>query len=139
MPGGKIWLPNLDCIQEQLDDNKAILSKYFDIKLVQDCKMNPLYLATEDVEKELLTCPDTLTNETQIRPLLEHSDRPFYVLEVKSEEDQAGPHIITPIPVRSRKTTTRVVRNNKRGYVSDTTDSEPSTPVMKRVAISRRK
>jgi hypothetical protein len=44
-----------------------------------------LYRATEDVEKELLMCPDALTNETQMRPLYDFSDEPFCVLELRSE------------------------------------------------------
>ncbi len=45
---------------------------------------NPLYLATENVEKELLMCPDALTNETQLRPLLNFSAQPFCVLELRA-------------------------------------------------------
>jgi hypothetical protein len=139
--GGKIWLPNLDCIQEQLDDNKVLLAPYFDIKLVKDSKTNPLYRATDNVEEELLRCPDILTNETQIRPLLDHSDHPFYVLEVKSNNtstEESSVHIVTPTPTRSRnpavkKEVVPIVRGRrapKRGYVSDSTsESEPSTPI----------
>ncbi|RYH23644.1 hypothetical protein EON65_17650 [archaeon] len=51
---------------------------------------NPLYKATELVERELLTCPDKLTNETQLRPLLALSAYPFYVLEVLQDGEKGG-------------------------------------------------
>lgn len=41
-------------------------------------------MATENVEKELLMCPDALTNETQLRPLLNFSAQPFCVLELRA-------------------------------------------------------
>ncbi len=142
LPGGKIWLPNLDCIQEQLDDNKSLLAPYFDIKLVKECASNPLYFATDNVEKELLRCPDTLTNETQIRPLLDFSDHPFYVLQVKgpqliTTESTIGANVVTPIPDRAKNvarkkiSTVRGRKHPKRGYVSDNSESEPSTPSKK--------
>ncbi|KAJ1411527.1 hypothetical protein B484DRAFT_482627 [Ochromonadaceae sp. CCMP2298] len=80
--GGQIWLPNLDCIQVSLTDFADDLHPYFTIALASDPKENPLYLATEDVEEELLRCPDALTNETQLRPL---GTQPFYVLTLRDE------------------------------------------------------
>lgn len=129
----------MDCIQEQLDDKKSLLAPYFDIKLVKESE-NPLYAATDNVEEELLRCPDILTNETQIRPLLDFSDRPFYVLEVKGDNNGVvsndAVNIVTPVPSRARKQSRAVapvVRGRraplKRGYVSDTSESEPSTPL----------
>jgi hypothetical protein len=43
---------------------------------------NPLYKVTNDstIEKELLRCPDILTNTTQLKPLLNFSSHPFYQL-----------------------------------------------------------
>ena len=43
---------------------------------------NPLYAATEYVEEELDRCPDSLTNITQIKPLVDFSETPFCSLEV---------------------------------------------------------
>ncbi len=82
--GGKIWLPNLDCVEESIADFCGILSQYFEISYEKDPRANPLYLATEDVEAELLRCPDALTNVTQIRPLNNFSETPFCVLTRKS-------------------------------------------------------
>jgi hypothetical protein len=79
-PGGQIWLPNLDCIQVSLTDFFDDLDPYYTVSLARDPKENPLYLATEDVEEELLRCPDALTNETQLRPL---GAEPFYVLTLR--------------------------------------------------------
>jgi hypothetical protein len=81
--GCKIWLPNIQCIDESVTDFYNDLNPYFVIRKEVEPKNNPLYLATEDVEKELLKCPDALTNETQIRPVYDFSDSPFYVLELR--------------------------------------------------------
>lgn len=83
--GCQIWLPNLQCIEESLTDFHNELIPYFEITKVTNPLLNPLYLATEDVEKELLLCPDALTNETQIKPLLNFSNEPFYSLILRDE------------------------------------------------------
>ena len=80
MKGGKLWLPNLDCVQCSIDDFRAEIEKYYIIEAVEDPNLNPLYAATECVEAELLRCPDSLTNETQLRPLLIYSKTPFLAL-----------------------------------------------------------
>lgn len=111
--GGKIWLPNLDCIQKSIHDFKETLDQYYHIRLEQNPRNNPLFLATEDVEQELLRCPDSLTNETQMRPLFKFSNSPFYCLEVKDEFD------VTP------KTPTKVKSRSKRPVV--VMESSPET------------
>lgn len=78
---GEIWLPNLNCVQELMESYADVLQEHFTWELVADPKKNPLYLATEAIEDELLLCPDTLTNETQIRPLTAFSPTPFYLLK----------------------------------------------------------
>eukprot|EP01038_Epipyxis_sp_PR26KG_P005631 gene5631-7777_t len=90
---GRIWLPNLNCIKEMLDDNSALLSKYYSWKEVKNPLKNPLFMATnsKDIEHKLLLCPDALTNITQIKPLLWESQFPFIVMEVKKNlEEQAS-------------------------------------------------
>jgi len=82
--GCKIWLPNLQCIEDSLSDFAGELAPYFIIRRESKAMENPLYRATEKVEKELLMCPDALTNETQLRPLLNFSNEPFCVLELRS-------------------------------------------------------
>jgi len=82
--GCKIWLPNLQCIEDSLGDFAGELAPYFIIRRESKAMENPLYRATEKVEKELLMCPDALTNETQLRPLLNFSNEPFCVLELRS-------------------------------------------------------
>lgn len=78
--GGKLWLPNLDCVQCSIDDFHNEISRYYSWETVDNPQENPLYAATETVTDELLRCPDMLTNETQIRPLLVNSSAPFLVL-----------------------------------------------------------
>ena len=91
--GGKLWLPNLDCVQCSLGDYKEEIEKYYTIEAVEDPNMNPLYAATENVETELLRCPDSLTNETQLRPLLIYSTTPFLLL---SRRHTPLVHCVTP-------------------------------------------
>ena len=79
--GGSIWLPNLQCVQDSVEKNKHILDKYYTVRMVSQPNSNPLFMATETVEDKLLLCPDKLTNDTQMRPLLEHSNTPFLVLK----------------------------------------------------------
>lgn len=84
-PGGKIWLPHLDCVDESIDDFRDILSEHYIIGFEDNPKSNPLYLSTEDVEQELLRCPDALTNETQVKPLIAYSSLPFCTLTLRSD------------------------------------------------------
>jgi hypothetical protein len=85
-PHAKIWLPNMQCIQISLQDFKSELEPYFSISLEENVSLNPLYVATENAEDELLMCPDLITNKTQTIPLKNHagSNSLFYVLELRS-------------------------------------------------------
>ena len=85
--GALIWLPNLQCIQESLDNFRQNLEPYFNINKESDARLNPLYTATDIAEEELLLCPDLITNKTQVIPLKEHArdNNLFYVLQLKSE------------------------------------------------------
>jgi hypothetical protein len=121
--GGKIWLPHLDCIQEQLDSNKELLNKYFEIETTSHCDENPLYAATDNVESELLRCPDILTNVTQIRPLLDHSDKPFYKLTLRADWKKLVSAPSTPIKTNkvnpNRKRNRKVMEENVLSVLSE--------------------
>jgi hypothetical protein len=128
--GCKIWLPNLHCIEESLKDFYGELSPYFIIRREANALKNPLYRATEDVEEELLMCPDALTNETQMRPLYDFSSEPFCVLELRSEFVR---HPSTP--VRATKAVAAVSTGKKRRAVatdSETSDSDNISPKKKK-------
>ena len=79
--GGKIILPNLQCIKESLEDSFDIISPYYEINFI-DKDSNPLFTATDKVRRELMKCPDVMTNETQMKPLFEYSEYPFFSLEL---------------------------------------------------------
>lgn len=85
--GALIWLPNLQCIEESLANFRDDLLPYFNIRLEGNSNLNPLFVATENAENKLLMCPDLITNETQIKPILEHARDQvlFYVLELKPQ------------------------------------------------------
>ena len=78
--GGRFWLPNLKCVADALVEFKSVIEEHYEVEYIAKPEKNPLYSATEQVERELLRCPDKLTNETQMRPLLDHSAFPFIVL-----------------------------------------------------------
>ncbi len=78
--GGQFWLPNLECVAQALREFRIPIETHYEVEFVKDLGRNPLFAATERVEDELLRCPDKLTNETQLRPLLAFSDTPFLVL-----------------------------------------------------------
>jgi hypothetical protein len=59
------------------------LSKFFNWHSVRDPMTNPLYAATERVTDKLLQCPDMITNQTQLPPLLIYSDDPFLEMKVR--------------------------------------------------------
>ena len=80
---GSLWLPNLKCVEELILAYSDELHTHYTWELIKDPTKNPLYLATEAIEDELLKCPDSLTNETQIRPLDDFSETPFYEFKRK--------------------------------------------------------
>lgn len=123
---GTIWLPNLSCITDPIDRHLSIIEPFFDVFFVEDPKKNPLYRATNLVDKDLLRCPDALTNETQIRPLLAHSDQPFIALVLKKdwEKNLADTPLSTP-------------RKAKRKI--DETDSEDSTGLRRSPRFCKRR
>jgi hypothetical protein len=133
--GGKLWLPHLENITQEIEEYSEIIQAYYKIELVANCQENPLYRATEDVTEELLRCPDNLTNATQVQPLWNHSKYPFVLLTVKDEASRNAPlsqreklpwtslvssskKLSTPIPYDSTPTSTPVKR--KRGPTSAT-------------------
>jgi hypothetical protein len=156
----------LDCIEEQIEEYKEILSRYFTIELPSSFTSNPLYSATNHVEKELLRCPDTLTNETQMRPLLEYSNTPFYCLTVKKnwkeldqvknsnpmtvkhEEERERRSSAPSSPMKSPKKTTtttaatvttptKAMKNSRKfSEIIDDYDSSTSTPKKMRRRIA---
>ncbi len=80
-PNGSIFLPNLDCVKEFLTAYADILEEHFMWNHVKNPLQNPLYKSTERCQKELLLCPDMLTNATQVLSLNEYSDTPFIIFK----------------------------------------------------------
>ena len=116
LQGCSIWLPHLQCIEESLTDFYDYLIPYYTITKERDPKLNPLYLATEGVEDALLLCPDALTNDTQLRPLLDYSDYPFYRLELRNPREAApAPTVVTPTSNQKK----RQYRTSSRLHVDD--------------------
>jgi len=80
-PNGSIFLPNLDCVEELLYAYEKILGEHFMWDKISKPAQNPLYRSTERCQKELLKCPDMLTNATQMLPLHDFSPTPFIILK----------------------------------------------------------
>ena len=124
--GGKLWLPNLDCVQCSLDEFSSEITKYFEIERVEDPMKNPLYAATENVEDELLRCPDALTNETQIRPLLIYSKAPFLALCRRDEPLVRVTNCVTPS--KDRSTAAKAADKAEKGDATSTVTPSKITP-----------
>ena len=93
--GGKVWLPNLQNVADSIESNLPCFNEYFIIHEVAEPMKNPLYVATENATEELLRCPDRMTNDTQLGPLLKRSSSPFYALVLKkNKQDLLLPSVI---------------------------------------------
>lgn len=85
------------------------LKPYFIIRKESDPMANPLFQATETVDENLRLCPDALTNENQLRPLLNYSSQPFYVLQLRFIFDkvplttQSGQYAVGTSVTKKRK------------------------------------
>lgn len=77
---GKIWLPRIQCVEECILENSTIIQDHFVIDMIEDPLENPLFRATAKVREQLEKCPDKLSNDNQIVPLLEYSKKPFFCL-----------------------------------------------------------
>jgi hypothetical protein len=73
---GTLWLPHMRYIDEMLDKYGNYLSQYYIWELEDVPDMNPLYHATSNAYDILITCPDNITNNTQLPHLL---PKPFYI------------------------------------------------------------
>ena len=80
-PSGKLWLPNLAFVAESIELNRTQIEKHYTVYKIPDPMLNPLYVATENANEELLLCPDNVFNENQMPHLYVHSQFPFYALE----------------------------------------------------------
>ena len=73
-----------------------MLKPFYIISEEEDPKQNPLYLATDHVEEELLLCPDAIINKTQVRPLIKTKfgkvgkSAPFCVLQLRENFRQCS-------------------------------------------------
>lgn len=96
--GAQIWLPHIPSIRENIEHNKKKLNEYFEIAQEGRVMKNPLYAATETVEKELATVkPASLTNENQIEYMHQYSDNPFYLLTVKDKYASKPPIVVNVV------------------------------------------
>lgn len=126
----QIWLPNLPNTTEGLHDSIKQLSKHYKITLASllDCPKNPLYHGTEQVTGPLLSCPDALTNETQMKPLLDLSPYPFYLLERIGENETGGFVLPKDVPETPKKPTTKRTRKEE-------STVSPKKKMLHRVAV----
>lgn len=77
---GEIWLPNIKCITEYINQYKYLLDKYYTIELIKDAFLNPLVRATERIDDILQYLnPNPFINSNQLIRL--HDKFPFYRLK----------------------------------------------------------
>ncbi len=79
---GSIWIPNLQYVRDMIEKKQETISQFYTWSFIKDPSENPLYKATDLVGIKLLECPDHLTNDTQILPLLQACDGPFICFKV---------------------------------------------------------
>jgi hypothetical protein len=79
---GSIYLPHNAATHTCIEDNETsnIIKQYFVINKEFDCLQNPLFLATETAEDQLLKSPEPITNANQLKILTDFSPNPFYKL-----------------------------------------------------------
>jgi hypothetical protein len=87
--GGKIWLPNLQCIRESIGRYRTTIDQYYIVHDISDPMQNPLYyVATENAYDELMRIPEGgLTNASQLQPILDQATFPFLALVLKDPND----------------------------------------------------
>ena len=78
---GSLWMPHIDHVEEMLKKYEKVLSEHFEWRLQVSPSKNPLYAATDRVTRDLLRTPDFMTNESQLKPLLQ---KPFYEFKRKT-------------------------------------------------------
>ena len=79
--GGLLWLPHLDNVTASINLNRDLIEQFFIVHEIVDPLKNPLYVASENCEEELLQCPDSIINANQYPKL--SRGFPFYALELK--------------------------------------------------------
>jgi len=91
-------------VKDSLKVFGKVLAEHYSWYLEIDPSKNPLYAATDYVTDELRRCPDLLTNETQIIPLNNYSDTPFFVLKAKKASEK-GKDVVctTPQPTKAKR------------------------------------
>ena len=79
--GGLLWLPHLDNVAVSINLYRDLIEQFFIVHEIVDPLKNPLYVASENCEEDLLLCPDAIINANQYAKLL--GGFPFYALELK--------------------------------------------------------
>ena len=61
--GGKVWLPNLQCITESIERFRICIDEFYTVHSVANPMQNPLYIAAEYAYDELMRCPNSPSNK----------------------------------------------------------------------------
>ena len=77
--GGEVWLPHIPCIQERLERLWTPLAPWFSKHAIDTPSMNPLFIASANVEEQILDSGDRFTNGSSLLSL----DRKFPFMMLK--------------------------------------------------------
>jgi hypothetical protein len=77
---GEIWIPNIGRCGEYLEQYASSLKQYYQVELVTNPMLNPLYAATDDITDDLVELADMCTNNNGTGDLAGASGGPFYRL-----------------------------------------------------------
>lgn len=125
---GTIWLPHVRHVDEMLEKYGTVLEDHYEWCLVSVPSKNPLYAATDKVTDELLRTPDFMTNESQLKPLL---NKPFYELKRKPQAARVCP-MLSPV---SKAKTAHVAAKGRKS-VQPFKKSTRSSPARKTALFS---
>lgn len=129
---GVLWLPHIRHVDEMLEKFGNVLSECYEWKLVNSADMCPLYAATDKVTEQLLRTPDFMTNESQLKPLL---DMPFYELKRKAPAKRSCPQM-SPM---AKKKSSKTVASSRKRTLTKGLSLKSITPVAKERMLPKRK
>ena len=84
--GGEVWLPHIPCIAERLCRLWSSLASRFSKHFIADTSRNPLFVASHNVEAQILAKGDRFTNGSALISL--DKKFPFIVLRCINSGDQ---------------------------------------------------
>ena len=120
--GGKVWLPNLQCIIESIDRFREYINEFYTVLAVADPMQNPLFVATENAYDEMIQCPNPPSNKAQLD--LADPTFPFLALVLKDRANGEQSTAMEYVQKRQKLEDDNI--QNRRHIMNTTTDNNSS-------------